>query len=294
MNKRFIFSLLFSFITIFVTACDSDNAGSDTHQENSKISNEMTAESTEFVQETEDQATEEGVENFTDGTSDQMVIHQAYLTVHVKDLEKTQLYIDKKVSEYDGYTVESNVYQEDNESSSGHVKVRIPEKHFQSFLKDTESEVEETIERTITGQDITEQYVDLKSRLAAKEAVEERLLDFMDEANKTEDLLKISNDLSEIQEEIEVIVGKINYLDNQVDFATVEITMHESSVIIPDIDDSNLDTWDKTKKQFATSINFIRTIVSGFIVFFIGNIPMIAVLLFISIGSYLLIRNKKK
>src|SRR5690625_6897413 len=123
--------------------------------------------------------------------------------------------IDKKVSEYDGYPVESNVYQEDDDHSRGYVKVRIPEKHFQSFLKDTQSEVVNTIERTITGQDITEQYVDLKSRRAAKESVEERLLDFMEEADKTEDLLKISNDLSEDQEEIEVIVVQINYLDNQ-------------------------------------------------------------------------------
>ncbi|HLS61699.1 MAG TPA: DUF4349 domain-containing protein [Virgibacillus sp.] len=293
MNNRLIIMLFFSLFIIFITACDSDNVEIDTQQEDSKISNEMTTESSDFDHAEEEQATEDA-ENIPDGTSDQMVIHQAYLTVQVKDLEKTQLQIDKKVSEYDGYTVESNVYQEDEEHSSGYVKVRIPEKHFQSFLKDTQSEVENTIERTITGQDITEQYVDLKSRRAAKESVEERLLDFMEEADKTEDLLKISNDLSEVQEEIEVIVGQINYLDNQVDFATVEITMQETSVIIPDMDNSNLDTWDKTKKQFATSINFIRTIISGCIVFFVGNLPMIIILLSISIGAYLIIRNKKK
>src|SRR5690625_854808 len=112
MNNRFMFTLLFSFFIILLTACDSDNGERDISQADSKSSNEMTAESNDVDQEVEVQATDED-ENLPDGTSDQMVIHQAYLSVQVKDLEKTQLHIDKKVSEYDGYTIESNVRSEE-------------------------------------------------------------------------------------------------------------------------------------------------------------------------------------
>src|SRR5690625_7763719 len=111
----------------------------------------MTTESSDFDHAEEEQATEDA-ENIPDGTSDQMVIHQAYLSVQVKDLEKTQLHIDKKVSEYDGYTIESNVYQEDDENFNGYVNVRIPEKHIQSFLKYTDTEVTTTVERMTTDQ----------------------------------------------------------------------------------------------------------------------------------------------
>ena len=45
-------------------------------------------------------------------------------------------------------------------------------------------------------------------------------------AEKTEDLLKISSDLAKVQEEIEVIIGKMKYLENQTSFSTIELTMY--------------------------------------------------------------------
>src|SRR5690625_5078504 len=149
---------------------------------------------------------------------------------------------------------------------------RIPEKHFQTFLNDTEEEAAEVLARNVSGQDVTEQYVDLESRLKSKRAVEERLLKFMTDAEKTEDLLKISKDLATVQEDVEVIVGKMNYLENQSAYSTIEISMHENRIVVPGLDNNDLDTWEKTKKQLATSLNFLLTAGSGLIVFFIGNL----------------------
>lgn len=226
--------------------------------------------------------------------TDRMIIHTANLQIQVKDFNKTQLNIENKVSEYDGYIVESNVYRESEERVSGHMTVRIPEKHFQKFLTDTEDQAVEVLERNVSGQDVTEQYVDLESRLKSKRAVEERLLAFMNDAEKTEDLLKISKDLATVQEEIEVIVGKMNYLENQSAYSTIEISMHEDQVIIPELDNKDLNTWEKTKKQLATSLNFLLTAGSGLVIFFIGNLPVIILLLIIGAVIYFKIRNRKK
>src|SRR5699024_11926322 len=110
---------------------------------------------------------------------------------------------------------------------SGQMVVRVPEEHFQTFLTDAEEAAVDVLSREVSGQDVTEEYVDLESRLKSKQVVEERLLEFMDEAEKTEDLLKISDDLSTVQEDIEVIAGKMEYLENHSDYDTVEIIVHE-------------------------------------------------------------------
>ena len=157
---------------------------------------------------------------------ERMIIHNAIIRTNVKELAKAQSNIEQKVKEYGGYIVESNVYKEDDQTSSGHMIVRIPEKHFETFLSDAEGEASKVLERNVTGQDVTEQYVDLTSRLKSKRIVEERLLTFMKGAEKTEDLLKISSDLAKVQEEIEVIVGKMKYLENQASFSTIELTMY--------------------------------------------------------------------
>ncbi len=176
------------------------------------------------------------------------IIHRAELQLNVKNLENAQLTIEKKVSEYGGYIVESNVHRESEESVSAQLTVRIPEKHFQKFLTDAEGEAAEVLNRNVTGEDITEQYIDLESRVKSKRTVEERLLEFMGKAEKTEDLLKISSDLSKVQEEIELIVGKMKYLENQTSFSTIEIAMYENRVIVPGTRQQKIRYMGKNKK----------------------------------------------
>jgi hypothetical protein len=120
--------------------------------------------------------------------------------------------------------------------------------------------------------------VDLESRVKSKRAVEERLLDFMSKAQKTDDLLKISADLAKVQEEIEVMVGKMKYLENQTSFSTIELLMVENRVVVPEIESKELNTWEKTKKQLATSTNSLLATGSALVVFFLGNLPVLLIL----------------
>ncbi|MGE7185852.1 DUF4349 domain-containing protein [Peribacillus sp. NPDC006672] len=211
-------------------------------------------------------------------TNERMVIHQAQLQLKVKNLEKTQMKIERKANEYGGYIVESNVYSEDEERLEGTITVRIPEARFQDFLAETEGQASEVVGRNVTGQDVTEQYVDLKARLKSKRAVEERLLAFMQDAKKTEDLLKISSDLAMVQEEIEQLTGQMKYLENQTSYSTVTITLSQDRIVVPGIDNKELNTWERTKKQLATSANLLLKAGSGIVVFIIGNLPILIIL----------------
>ncbi|MEK5039059.1 DUF4349 domain-containing protein [Sporosarcina sp. FSL K6-3457] len=292
MNKKLFSILLPISLCMLVAACSASSSKDEAKSvESMAVSNDIGAEKMMMNQ---DQSTEEAPSEQEQAvtTTDRMIIHHAQLQVKVKKFEQAQLKIEKKVTEYGGYIVESTVYGQDAEAVSGTMIIRIPEKHFQAFLKDAEKEAT-VLERHVTGQDVTEQYVNLQSRVTSKRAVEARLLEFMDTAQKTEDLLKISADLATVQEEIEVIVGKMNFLENQTSYATIEISIFEDRVIVPGLDKNNLDTWDKTKKQLATSTNFILAAGSGIIVFFIGNLPVIMLLSLIGISIYFIIKRKK-
>ena len=292
MMKKLFYILSLSILSLLVVACSASSSKEDATSEKSMAtSNDIGTESLMMEQ---DQSTEEvpSEQAQVETAVNRMIIHHAQLQVKVKEFKQAQLKIEKKVTEYGGYIVESNVYGQDAEAVNGTMIIRIPEKHFQAFLKDAEEEAT-ILERNVTGQDVTEQFVDLQSRVTSKRAVETRLLEFMSTAQKTEDLLKISADLATIQEEIEVIIGKMNYLENQTSYSTIEIAMFEDRVIVPALDKNNLNTWDKTKKQLATSTNFMLAGGSGLIVFFIGNLPVIILLSLIGIGVYVIIRRKK-
>ncbi len=289
--------LLFLAMMLVLSACSASDEMSESKEFSSQdmseaeSSNEIATEEAENVASDSDESAEVSTEGAVVETT-RMIIHQASLSVNVKELDKAQANIEQKVAQYGGYIVESNVYQEDDQTSSGNMVVRIPEKHFEKFLADAEGQAAKVLERNVTGQDVTEQYVDLQSRVKSKRAVEERLLSFMSKAQKTEDLLKISADLAKVQEEIEVMVGKMKYLENQTSFSTVELFMSENKVVVPEIESKELNTWEKTKKQLATSTNSLLATGSALIVFFIGNLPVLLVLTLIGLSVYWFIRKK--
>ena len=194
MKRKVVFALLLSGLLVLMASCSSsDSSKADSQTESSSTSHDMAATEQENDAETEELADEQSEVIPTN----RKIIHRAELQLNVKNLENAQLTIEKKVSEYGGYIVESNVHRESEESVSAQLTVRIPEKHFQKFLTDAEGEAAEVLNRNVTGEDVTEQYIDLESRVKSKRTVEERLLEFMGKAEKTEDLLKISSDLSE-------------------------------------------------------------------------------------------------
>jgi hypothetical protein len=226
--------------------------------------------------------------------SERMVIYHADIQLQVKNYEKARTELEHKATELGGYLVESTTNRYGDEQLSGMMVFRIPQKHFSSFLQNAEDAAAEVTTRHVRGQDVTEEFVDLESRLRSKKAVETRLLSFLEAAEKTEDLLKISSDLSKVQEEIEQLTGRMNYLQNQTSFSTVTITLEESSILVPDIEDKELNTWQKVKKQLVVNINWLLSVLSGSIVLIAGNLPVIIVMAMVTGATLFVIRKRKK
>ncbi|UOQ49174.1 DUF4349 domain-containing protein [Gracilibacillus caseinilyticus] len=247
---------------------------------------------------TEEQAADEESSSDTamDNASDRKIIYNANLHVETKQFDDTVNYLEDQTENLGGYVVSSsfNDYEKESSNRFGTMTVRIPSEKFQDFLLLVEEGKLNVLNKSTSGEDVTEQYVDLSSRLKAKEVVEERLLSFMEKAEKTEDLLKISDDLSAVQEEIEQIKGRMQYLDNQSDLATITIEIDETKVDVPSVQDESLNTWEKTQEQFLKSIQTILTIASAIFVFIVGNAPLLILLLIIAAIVFIMIRRRKK
>lgn len=286
-------SFLFVFLLVGCSANEESAKSDMLETDSADYSNEVANISEEAKEESlTDQSKE--TESSNETKTQRMIIHNAAISANVKELSVAQEKITQKVKKYNGYIVESTVYQESESNNYGKMVVRVPEEHFETFLVEAESEVTKVLEHNVTGEDVTEQYVDLESRLKSKRAVEARLLVFMEKAEKTEDLLKISDDLAKVQEEIEIIVGKMKFLENQTSLSTIEMTLYENKIVVPSIENDDLNTWEKIKKQFVTSINFLLSIGSNILVLLLGNLPVLVILGVLAFISYSLFKRRKK
>ncbi|UZD14989.1 DUF4349 domain-containing protein [Virgibacillus natechei] len=240
-----------------------------------------------------EESQEENSTQAEDGSQiDRKVIYTANLRIEVQEYQQAVNDIQTEVADRGGYIVDSTMQEgTDEDSTNGQITARIPQEQFQEFIQIVEDGSSKVVESSVSGQDVTEEYIDLESRLESQQVVEERLLSFMEEAEATEDLLAISDDLANVQGEIEEITGRMNYLENRTDLATVTIHIEENNVSIAG---DELNTWEQTKQQFMKSINAVISFFSGLFVFFVGSLPVLVILGIVGLGGFLIYRKIKK
>lgn len=154
-----------------------------------------------------------------------LIIRTADMSIIVPETEKAMAGIAQMAEDNGGWVVSSNVYQYDETAKTGDMSVRIPAGGFQSFIDAVQLMSVEVTHISTSGQDVTEEYVDLSSRLANLEATADRVRTFLDETKNVEEALAVNQELSRLEGEIEVIKGRIKYLEQSAAFSTVSIEL---------------------------------------------------------------------
>jgi hypothetical protein len=173
---------------------------------------------------------------------ERIVIRNADLTIVVPDPVETLEFISTIPTKLgDGFIVSSNIYKTYTrnglEVPEGNITIRIPAEALDQALdmiKDqVEGKDEDVINENVSGRDVTQEYTDLKSRLRNLENAEEQLREIMASAVKTEDVLKIYNELTRVREEIEVLKGQINYYDEASRLSSISVYIRAQESIEP-------------------------------------------------------------
>lgn len=205
------------------------------------------------------------------------LIYRANVVMQVEEFSKAQAQIKDLVSLSGGYIIEFSESQSTYEQG-GNFVLKVPAAGFSSFLERLEKLKPESFQQSIQGQDVSEEYVDLESRLKVKEAVEARYLKFVGESKSTGDLVQFTNELERIQTEIEQIKGRMRYIDNNVSFSTIEIRVYQT-------DDHSLSKLDQNQKPLMKragqalqgSLEAISIIFQWLVIFISGALPLIVI-----------------
>ncbi|MCK0471962.1 DUF4349 domain-containing protein [Halalkalibacter sp. APA_J-10(15)] len=289
-----VFLLLITSLFVTVAGCQSageELVAEDTLSIEYAVEQESSRSDSVEVESAPDVASGEGAAF----AKERMISYQSYMSVDVESLMESMGHLQERATEYNGYVVESTFFESET-NPYGTMAFRIPEESFVLFMEEVSEHAQKVNHHETIAQDVTEEYVDLESRLSSKQAVEERLLQFLEEAENTENLLAISQDLANTQEEIEQLTGRMQYLENQVSYSSVSIDLKEDTVRVGTIQgEEDLNTWEEAKKLFIDTVNFLITSVSAIIVWLIGLSPLfIPIIVIAFVISYRLRRMKKK
>ena len=169
--------------------------------------------------------------------SNRMIIKNADVRLMVKD---TDVAIDRAtqiIGDAGGYIVSSRVWYQDyygNNLKYAAITIGIPVDEFERTLVRLRDLAVRVVDEVASGDDVTEQYVDLQSQLTNLEATRARIQDFLKDAKTVDEALRINQELANIEAQIEQIKGRMNYLNDRSAYSTITINFEpEFPVLTP-------------------------------------------------------------
>lgn len=154
-----------------------------------------------------------------------LIIRTADIELVVKSTEDAMEQISRFAEQSEGWVVSTNSWAYRDNTQAGSITIRIPATGFNSALESLKAMAVRVERVSSSGQDVTEEYIDLESRLANLEATAVRVRAFLDEAKNVEEALDVNQELSRLEGEIEVLKGRIHYLSQSAAYSTITVSL---------------------------------------------------------------------
>ena len=148
-----------------------------------------------------------------------IIVHTARMSLIVDDVAGTVDRIAGIASSLGGWLVSSDR----TSKHTGAIAIRVPAASLDQARGMIERAARDVVASAVTSDDVTDQYVDTQSRLNSLRATEARLLGFLEQTKNVEEALKVQNELSSIQLQIEEMQGRLNYYDQVAAFSLIEV-----------------------------------------------------------------------
>lgn len=145
------------------------------------------------------------------------IIFSASISLSVKNLDTTNVYLQKIAKKYEGYAQEVGTYS---------TTLRVKSTSLEQAIREIE-ELGKVKSKQITGTDVTEDFLDCTIRLENAEKSRQRYLQLLEKAEDVQGMLLIEKELERLNGTIEKLKGKINRINHLSDYSTITIKLYK-------------------------------------------------------------------
>ena len=168
------------------------------------------------------------------GESARKIIYNADLSLESTDFDAARTALTDAVEAHGGYISYSDLSgSAEDQDRYSHYTVRIPADSCRDFLEAV-SGAANVLSVSESAEDITSEYIDVEARIASLENQRSRLNELADTAETTADLLEIESQLSDVQYQLESYTRQRSWMDDQVQYSTVDIRLSEVKTLTPE------------------------------------------------------------
>ncbi|MDX6382550.1 MAG: hypothetical protein QOK48_123 [Blastocatellia bacterium] len=203
------------------------------------------------------------------------IIRNANLTIEVPSPADSQSKISSIAESHQGFVVTSEATQRATDDASKpaitvNLVVRVPAAQFNQTMEEIRAVGARIIQEKITGQDVTEEFMDLEAQIKNQKALEAQFLEIMKRAVKVEEALNVQTELANVRTTIEKLEGRRRFLENQTSLSTITVALQSPTQIV-----NAAGFWYSIKSAFADGVDAAAAILLFLIRAVIALLPIL-------------------
>lgn len=170
-------------------------------------------------------------EKIPDVKDQRMIIRTGSVSIETDKYDDAENKINDVVKKYNGFIANSKSTVNSSGNKSGTITVKVPADKYDALISEV-SKIGKVMNQNIQANDVTEEYVDLESRLKTQKELEQRLIKLLNEkASRLAEVIEVEEKLASVRQKIEAYEGKMKVLKSQSDLSTLTISVYEPSMI---------------------------------------------------------------
>ena len=169
--------------------------------------------------------------------SERKIIRNAEITMEVASTTDTQHKVTSIAEAKGGFVVTSEAKQRENVDPAQRtldikLVVRVPSPQFGSTFDEIKKLASNTPQENVSGQDVTEEFIDLEARIKTQKALELQFLEIMRQAYKVADALEVQRQIADVRTDIEKLEGRKRFLENRASLSTITVNIQAPKPVI--------------------------------------------------------------
>ncbi len=155
-----------------------------------------------------------------------MIIKNAKFQLTVENTDSGVDRLTGVTTDMGGYVISVRTFIE-NGLKAATLSFAVPSDRFEETLRRVRALAIKVDDESASGEDVTDQYVDLESQLRNLQATANRIRDFLGKAQNVDEALKVNAQLADVEKQIETVKGRLNYIGGRSAFSTITVDLRE-------------------------------------------------------------------
>ncbi|HVX30767.1 MAG TPA: DUF4349 domain-containing protein [Nitrolancea sp.] len=211
---------------------------------------------------------------------DRKIIRTAQLDLQVSNVE-SMLATIRGITDGAGGIVFASSTSFDGDNQLATITLDVPGDRFDQVINSLRSAngVKKVQRESVTSQDVTDEYVDLQSRLKSLNASHDRLLALIAQATSINDIVTLDDHLSDIETQIDQTTGRMKYIEQKTSFSRIVVSLTPVGVVTHEAN-GGFDLAQAVRDAWASSLNFTGDVLTAVVkvaVFLWWLVPLAAI-----------------